>query len=70
MKLKEHAEAINKLLKAGHGELELWFASDNEGNGYHRVVYTPCLGQVESGAGEVVESFDNSDDAKGSTNGY
>lgn len=53
MTLKEYAAKINQLLKDGHGDLELCFAMDNEGNGFSSVFYEPSLGYFDG------ESFSN-----------
>ena len=46
MKLKEYAEKINKLVE-GYGNMDVAYASDDEGNKYQYVNYSPDVGKVE-----------------------
>ena len=42
MTLKEYAETINNLL-GKYGNLEVWYAKDDEGNGYQPIYYAPSV---------------------------
>ena len=46
MTLGEYAAHINKLAKQWPG-LEVVHASDDEGNSFHKVIYTPVVGSFE-----------------------
>lgn len=48
MKLKEYLEVVNKLLEENpeHGELEVIYSHDDEGNAYQIVNNTPTLCMV------------------------
>jgi hypothetical protein len=41
MTLKEYAKQINALVKEGHGAKVVYYAVDEEGNGFKPVVYAP-----------------------------
>jgi hypothetical protein len=50
--LKEFAKNINELV-AKHGEKEVWYATDDEGNGYSPVYYTPTLSNTRDLGGDL-----------------
>lgn len=43
MKLKEYKKFIDKLVKEGHGNKEVYYSSDDEGNSYEPVYYAPSV---------------------------
>ena len=43
MKVSEHIEAMQKILKE-NGDLELCYSIDDEGNGFCKGVFTPAVG--------------------------
>ncbi len=47
MKLNDYIEKLQELQKAGHGNLELVYAIDDEGNGFKEVVFTPLAGLID-----------------------
>lgn len=42
MKLKEYIKYLKKLEK-NHGDAEVWYAIDDEGNGYGSVLFGPSI---------------------------
>ena len=42
MKISEMIKNLEEF-KAEHGDLDCWYAVDDEGNGYQRVYYDPSL---------------------------
>ena len=51
MKVSEMIKNLQEFMNA-HGDLECWYAVDDEGNGYQQVGYDPSLYYVDS-YGEV-----------------
>lgn len=47
MKLKEYIKTLQALEAEGHGDLEVIYAVDDEGNAYHSVYGGPSLVMVE-----------------------
>ena len=43
MKLKDYKKTIDRLVKEGHGDKDVIFSSDNEGNFYDDVFYSPSV---------------------------
>jgi len=52
MKLKDYAKHIAELAKK-HPNMEVAYASDEEGNSHHMVMFKPSLGKVEIDGEEV-----------------
>jgi len=52
MKLKDYLKNINELVKENKEllELDVVYASDDEGNYFDKVKFTPCIGTYESGS--------------------
>lgn len=48
MKLKEYIKQLQKLESEGHGDLEIIYAIDDEGNAYHKVYSSPDLVMVDN----------------------
>lgn len=46
MKISEMIKNLEEF-KAEHGDLDCWYAKDDEGNGYQRVYYDPTLYYVD-----------------------
>ena len=49
MKLSRYIKSLQKALKK-HGDLEVAYSADDEGNAYHLVQYTPSEGLYEENA--------------------
>lgn len=47
MKISEMIKNLEEF-KAEYGDLDCWYATDNEGNDYHEVYYSPSLCYVDS----------------------
>lgn len=62
MKLKEYIDQLKDLESNGHGDLEVIFSSDDEGNYYILVNYSPSLVNCDEDmvviADEDLEEFD------------
>lgn len=43
MTLKEYRKFINQLIKDGHGDKEVYYASDDEGNSFQPITYPPSV---------------------------
>ena len=43
MKLKDYIKSLQKIAKA-HPDLEVVYAKDDEGNGFQKISYDPCVG--------------------------
>lgn len=56
MKISEMIKNLQKFM-GQHGDLDCWYAVDDEGNEYHEVGYTPSLYYVNE-YGEVVHPED------------
>lgn len=54
MNLKEYAKIINELVKNGKGNKEVWYSSDNEGNGYEMVHYAPSVQHLDVAGKDVI----------------
>ena len=48
MKLRDYVEHLKKLVRA-HGDSEVVYASDEEGNSFHKVFYAPSVGFYKKG---------------------
>jgi len=48
MKLEEYVKHLSKLIEEGHGDKEVIYSKDDEGNGYYSVNYAPCLCYYDS----------------------
>lgn len=62
MKISEMIENL-KEFKEEHGDIEVWYAADGEGNEYHPIYFTPTL-YYTNGRGDVygnMEDFDMDD---------
>ena len=46
MKVSEMIKNLQKFMEE-HGDLECWYATDDEGNGYQRVYYEPSTYYVD-----------------------
>ena len=44
MTLKQYVTLLDKLVKEGHGDKEVVYSSDAEGNNYEYVLYAPSVG--------------------------
>ena len=57
------SEMINNLQKfmAEHGDLDCWYAVDDEGNGYAEVHYTPSLYYTDDNGDEMYHPEDMAD---------
>ena len=62
MKLKDYAEHINNLTKE-YPELDVIYASDSEGNSFHRLLFTPTIGTFPNGEFKQISK----DDVTGTT---
>lgn len=47
MKISEMIKNLQKFM-AEQGDLECWYATDDEGNGYHQIYYYPSLYYIDS----------------------
>ncbi len=49
MTFKEYVDTLNTMLyeRPGLGDMDVIYASDDEGNEYQKVVYTPTLGYFD-----------------------
>lgn len=54
MKLSTYIKGLNEALKK-HGDLDVVYAKDSEGNGYAKVFYLPSAGKFEN------NQFENED---------
>lgn len=43
MTLKEYRKFINELIKDGHGDKEVYYACDDEGNSFQPLTYKPSI---------------------------
>ena len=57
MKLTKYIEKLQELLEE-HGDLELIYSSDDEGNNYNRVHYEPSLVNYITSDREVIHDDD------------
>ena len=57
MKLTKYIEKLQELLKE-HGDLELIYSSDDEGNNYSKVHYEPSLVNYIASDREVIHDDD------------
>ena len=46
MKLKEYKEHIDKLIAEGHGNSDVYYSCDDEGNDFTPVHYTPSINKI------------------------
>lgn len=53
MKISEMIKNLQNFMEE-HGDLECWYASDDEGNAYHKVYYEPSLMCASKYDGEVM----------------
>ena len=53
MKISEMIQNLQEFMEE-YGDLECWYASDDEGNAYHQVSYNPSLMCVDKYNGEVM----------------
>ena len=60
MKVSEMIENLQEFMTK-HGDIECWYAKDDEGNGHRRVCYTPGLYYVDED-GEVYTSLEDAED--------
>ena len=60
MKVSEMIKNLQKFMK-DNGDLDCWYAVDDEGNGYQKVYYDPSLFYVGSN-GEVYSNIKDLDD--------
>lgn len=60
MKVSEMIKNLQKFMK-DNGDLDCWYAVDDEGNGYQKVYYDPSLFYVGSN-GEVYSNVKDLDD--------
>ena len=60
MKVSEMIKNLQKFMK-DNGDLDCWYAVDDEGNGYQKVYYEPSLFYVGSN-GEVYSNVKDLDD--------
>jgi len=51
MTLKQYIGLLNKLAKEGHGNKEVVYASDAEGNNFEYVLYAPAIGVFKDHGG-------------------
>lgn len=58
MKLKEYIKKLNDILEE-HGDLECIYSSDDEGNNFQRVNYSPQAGNFEEEDFNEVDSDDD-----------
>lgn len=58
------SELIKNLIefKDSFGDLECWYASDDEGNDYHPLTYTPTLCYLDE-EGEITDADEIEDDS-------
>jgi hypothetical protein len=56
MKISEMIEKLQEL-KDWHGDVECWYAVDDEGNGYSKIHYSPSIYYVNE-YGDVMQSGD------------
>lgn len=59
MKLNEYADIINRLIKEGHGDAEMVYGCDEEGNEFKPVQFHPWFGAF-SRADRSFIAFDES----------
>jgi hypothetical protein len=59
MKLSKYIEGLQSVLKE-HGDLNVVYSSDDEGNSHHSVVYDPSVGVFD----EEENTFYHTDDAE------
>ncbi|MBQ8570308.1 MAG: hypothetical protein IJ444_02220 [Kiritimatiellae bacterium] len=52
MKISEMIKNLQEFMEE-YGDLECWYASDDEGNEYHKVYYEPSLLCVDKYDGEI-----------------
>ena len=52
MKISEMIKNLQEFMDE-HGDIDCWYASDDEGNGYHPVSYNPTLFYADVYYGEV-----------------
>ena len=57
MKLTKYIEQLQELLRE-HGDLELIYSKDDEGNGYEKVHYDPSVANYISSDREVIHDDD------------
>lgn len=57
MKLTKYIEKLQELLEE-HGDLELIYSSDDEGNNYNKVNYEPSLANYIASDREVIHDDD------------
>ena len=48
MNLRQYLKGLKKLVRE-HGDSEVVYASDEEGNSFHKVFYTPSVGFYKNG---------------------
>lgn len=53
MKISEMIANLKEFMEE-HGDLECWYAIDDEGNGYHKIYYEPSLMCASKYDGEVM----------------
>lgn len=56
MKISEMIKNLQQFMEE-HGDLECWYAKDDEGNGYQEIYYKPSLYYVDED-GEVHQSLE------------
>ena len=59
MKISEMIKNLQEF-KAEHGDLEVWYAVDDEGNDYHPVYYTPIMYYANED-GDVYQNLEDFD---------
>ena len=59
MKVSEMIKNLQEFMDE-NGDLDCWFAENNEGSDYHEVYYSPCLYYTNK-KGEVIVSFQDID---------
>lgn len=61
MKISEMIKNLQEFM-AEHGDLDCWYAEDDEGNGYHKVYYKPSKYYIdEHGIVYTDDDFDEAD---------
>ncbi len=63
MTLKEYITDLQKICKK-NPDLEVIYSTDDEGNGYGRVFYSPTLGYFENGEFTSEENSEENDSYK------
>jgi len=61
MKLSTYIEECQKILEK-YGDLDVIYASDDEGNDYNLVHHTPCVGEYENREFTLEAHFDEAEE--------